>query len=152
MSGDPQQANQGQYLAPSAQRYASSISSASSPATTPTTPTFPPNRDLTPSPVPSTYSAQTQGSSQTQYKVRVNPNQGIRVSSRSRQSSKGPASMGMGGLGYPGTVRGIDPPVNAPPHWQAVSPFQNVLCIGNNCLLNSSSNIRRRPLIKLQVT
>ncbi|GHJ85745.1 hypothetical protein NliqN6_2147 [Naganishia liquefaciens] len=119
MSGDPQQANQGQYLAPSAQRYASSISSASSPATTPTTPTFPPNRDLTPSPVPSTYSAQTQGSSQTQYKVRVNPNQGIRVSSRSRQSSKGPASMGMGGLGYPGTVRGIDPPVNAPPHWQA---------------------------------
>lgn len=125
MSGDPQQARQGHYLAPSVQRYASSISSALSPATTPTTPTFPPNRDLTPSPVPSTYSAQTQGSSQTQYKVRVNPTQGTRVSSRSRQSSKGPASIGMGGLGYPGTVRGVIPPVNGPPNWQNVGTFES---------------------------
>lgn len=136
MSANQQHAHQGHYLAPSASRYASSsTSSASSPVTTPTTPTFPPHRDLTPSPVPSAYSAQTQGSSQTQYKVRVNPTAGNRVSSRSRQSSKGPASIGMGGLGYPGTVRGVIPPVNGPPNWQNVS-HPNCLTLDTKLFLN----------------
>ncbi|KAJ9125259.1 hypothetical protein QFC22_000214 [Naganishia vaughanmartiniae] len=108
----------GQYLAPTAQRYAtSSDSSASTSGTSPTTPTFPPNRDLAPSPVPSTHSSiNTVGSGQTQYTVRINPTAGNRVSSRSRQSSK-PSTLGMPGLGFPGTVRGVAPMSNGPSNW-----------------------------------
>ncbi|KAJ9108791.1 hypothetical protein QFC21_000111 [Naganishia friedmannii] len=116
--GRPNPPHHGQYLAPQTQPYAtSSGSSASTPATTPTTPTFPLNRDLAPSPVPSTHSSvNTIASSQTQYRVRLNPTTGNRVSSRSRQSSK-PSTIGMPGLGFPGTVRGVGPMSHGTPSW-----------------------------------